>query len=88
MTASEVKEFIESNTSIQVVQIIGRVLVLFKISDEEAENLAQKKSELDPGRIYYVQYDDIMNPSSDTYWVNGTSYKTYSEALSAYRQGL
>ena len=59
-----------------------------KISDEEAENLAQKKSELDPGRIYYVQYDDIMNPSSDTYWVNGTSYKTYSEALSAYRQGL
>jgi len=48
-----------------------------KISDEEAEKLAQKKSNEDPGRIYYVQYDDIMNPSSDIYWVNGVSYNTY-----------
>ncbi|KRL92224.1 ribosome assembly RNA-binding protein YhbY [Limosilactobacillus equigenerosi] len=32
-TTSEVKEFIESQSTIQVVQTIGRVLVLFKVSD-------------------------------------------------------
>lgn len=32
VTTDEVKEFIESNTNIQVVQTIGRVLVLFKVS--------------------------------------------------------
>lgn len=56
-----------------------------KITDEEAENIAQKKSEEDPGRIYYVQYDDIMNPSSDIYWVNGISYTSYEGALAASR---
>lgn len=56
-----------------------------KITDEEAENIAQKKSEEDPGRIYYVQYDDIMNPSSDIYWVNGISYTSYEDALDASR---
>ena len=33
-TTAEAKEFIESNTDIQVVQAIGRVLVLFKVSSE------------------------------------------------------
>ena len=31
-TTGEVKEFIEANSDIQVVQEIGRVLVLFKVS--------------------------------------------------------
>lgn len=35
VTTSELKNFIESNTNIQVVQIIGRVLVLFKVSKTE-----------------------------------------------------
>ncbi|TLQ04685.1 ribosome assembly RNA-binding protein YhbY [Pediococcus stilesii] len=33
VTTSELKNFIESNTNIQVVQVIGRVLVLFKVSE-------------------------------------------------------
>lgn len=32
VTADEVKSFIEDRTDIQVVQVIGRVLVLFKVS--------------------------------------------------------
>lgn len=35
VTTSELKNFIESNTNIQVVQVIGRVLVLFKVSETE-----------------------------------------------------
>lgn len=35
VTTGEVKEFIETNTDIQVVQTIGRVLVLFKVSSEK-----------------------------------------------------
>ena len=68
----------------------GRVLHndWLEISDEEAEQIAQKKSEEDPGSIYYVQYDDIMNPSSDIYWYNGASYGNYNEAQTAYRQKL
>lgn len=34
-TTTEVQKFIEGQTDIQVVQIIGRVLVLFKVSNEE-----------------------------------------------------
>ena len=33
-TVDETKEFIESNTDIQVVQTIGRVMVLFKVSTD------------------------------------------------------
>lgn len=54
-----------------------------KISDEEAEDVAKEKSLADPNKIYYVQYDDIMNPSSDIYWVNGISYISYNDALDA-----
>ena len=52
-----------------------------KISDEEAESLAQQKSQDYPGSIFYVQYDDIMNPSSDIKWVNGKSFTSYQDAL-------
>lgn len=34
-TVDETKEFIESNTDIQVVQTIGRVMVLFKVSEDK-----------------------------------------------------
>ncbi|WP_412988254.1 YhbY family RNA-binding protein [Pediococcus siamensis] len=37
VTPEEVKAYIEAHTSIQVVQIIGHVLVLFKESDNEAK---------------------------------------------------
>ncbi|GEL14262.1 YhbY family RNA-binding protein [Pediococcus cellicola] len=37
VTPEEVKAYIEKNTTIQVVQIIGHVLVLFKESDIEAK---------------------------------------------------
>ena len=35
VTTDEVKTFIEDQTDIQVVQTIGRVLVLFKVSSKE-----------------------------------------------------
>lgn len=45
-----------------------------KLTDEEAENLAKEASIENPGNVYYVAYDNIMNPSSDLYWQNGQSY--------------
>lgn len=45
VTTQEVQQFIENNTEIQVVQIIGRVLVLFKASNEESlRNLSKQVS--------------------------------------------
>ncbi|MDO4903583.1 MAG: ribosome assembly RNA-binding protein YhbY [Limosilactobacillus sp.] len=42
-TTDEVQEFIESNTNIQVVQTIGRVLVLFKVSaNKDMRNLSER----------------------------------------------
>jgi RNA-binding protein len=39
----ELKSFIEDNTDIQVVQTIGRVLVLFKVSaDKDLRNLSER----------------------------------------------
>ncbi len=59
-----------------------------KISDEEAEKLAQQKSHDYPGSICYVQYDDIMNPSSDIYWVDGVDYPDYDTALAAHKNHI
>ncbi|MBD7895636.1 MULTISPECIES: ribosome assembly RNA-binding protein YhbY [Limosilactobacillus] len=43
VTTKEVQHFIESQTEIQVVQIIGRVLVLFKESkNKDARELSSK----------------------------------------------
>lgn len=52
-----------------------------QLSAEEAEALAKKTSIENPGIIYYVRYNDEMNPISDTYWLEGVSYSTYREAL-------
>lgn len=56
-----------------------------KMSDEEAEELAKQASIENPGKIYYVKYDDLMNGASDIKWVNGKSYDTYKDALDASR---
>ena len=45
-----------------------------EMSDEEAEELAKQASIKDPTDVYYVQYDDIMNPSNDIRWYKGKSY--------------
>lgn len=46
-TTAEVKEFIEANSDIQVVQTIGRVLVLFKVSaDEQRRDLSQRVAKI------------------------------------------
>lgn len=45
-----------------------------KLSDEAAEDLAKQKSIEHPDQIFYVQYDDVMEPCSDLRWVNGKSY--------------
>lgn len=49
-----------------------------KMSDEEAENKAKQMSIKNPDDIYYVAYDDIMDPSSDIRWIAGEPYN-YSE---------
>lgn len=85
------KIYIKSSTYKRIARVEefdnGRVLHndWLKISDEEAEKLAQEKSNEIPGSIFYVQYDDIMNPSSAFYWVDGVSYDNYDDALAAHR---
>lgn len=49
-----------------------------KMSDEEAENKAKQMSIKNPDDIYYVAYDDIMDPSSDIRWIAGEPYN-YSD---------
>ena len=47
VTPKEVQHFIESQTEIQVVQIIGRVLVLFKVSaNKDARELSSRVKKL------------------------------------------
>ena len=45
-----------------------------KMSNEEAELLAKQYSENDPEGIYYVHYDNIMDPASDYVWYQGELY--------------
>lgn len=45
-----------------------------KLSDEAAEELARQKSVENPDQIFYVQYDDVMEPCSELRWINGKSY--------------
>lgn len=58
-----------------------------KMSNEDAEELARQKSIKDPDRAYYVQYDDIMNPASDFFWINGKQYH-YSDITFEYGKPL
>ena len=46
----------------------------YEMTDEEAEEQARQASIKDPTDIYYVQYDDVMNPCSDIRWYQGNQY--------------
>ena len=66
------KKVVKSGTSMKRIARLGEFdngHVLHgdwkKMTDEEAEDLARKKSKEDPSSVYYVAYDNIMNPSSD-----------------------
>jgi len=53
----------------------GNVLFDYKRMDvDKAEELAKNQSIKDPDNIYYVKYDDIMDPDSDLRWIDGKSY--------------
>lgn len=55
-----------------------------EMSNDEAEQLACKKSIENPNTIFYVSYDNVMDPCSDTRWFNGTAYH-YSDVV--YKNG-
>ena len=43
----------------------------FRASSAEAEKRAKQASIENPDKVFYVKYDDVMNPSSDIKWKNG-----------------
>ena len=45
-----------------------------KMTSEEAEEKAKQASIDNPDDIYYVAYDDIMDPASDIRWIAGEPY--------------
>ncbi len=66
----------------------GRILHSWdKMTEEDAESSARQASLEDPDNIYYVAYDDVMNPSSDIFWVRGESFNDYISARKALRGG-
>ena len=52
-----------------------------EMSETDAENLAKQKSINSPSRIFWVAYNDVMNPISGIYWKNGKSYNEFKRAL-------
>lgn len=48
---------------------------------KNAEEKARQASIEDPNDIYYVHFDDVMNPSSDYRWYRGDRYKYYDPKL-------
>ena len=45
-----------------------------EMSNEEAEEKAKQASIENPDEVYYVAYDDVMNPRSDISWYRGNQY--------------
>jgi len=43
----------------------------FNATSAEAEEKAKQASIENPDKVFYVKYDDVMNPSSDIKWKNG-----------------
>ena len=43
----------------------------FRATSAEAEERAKQASIENPDKVFYVKYDDVMNPSSDIKWKNG-----------------
>lgn len=67
----------------------GHVLRSYeKMSVADSEERARKASINDPENVYYVSYDNIMEPCSDLYWFQGKSYDNAGvhKALSQYRK--
>ena len=67
----------------------GHVLRSYeKMSVADSEERARKASINDPENVYYVAYDNIMEPSSDLYWFQSKSYDSEraEQALSQYRK--
>ena len=53
----------------------GNVLFDYQdIDDDTAEDMARQASLDDPDDVYYVKYDDVMNPDSDYRWYQGNRY--------------
>ena len=52
-----------------------------KMTFAEAEEEARKASIKDPNDVYYVAYDNIMDPSSDYVWVDGKKYENSEVTL-------
>lgn len=53
----------------------------FRASSAEAEERARQKSIENPDRVFYVKYDDVMNPSSDIKWKNGEQLNEADEPI-------
>jgi len=50
-----------------------------RMTDDEAEDAAKQASLDDPEGVYYVAYDDVMNPSSEYRWKNGVKKSIYAD---------
>lgn len=53
----------------------------FTSTSDEAEEKAKQMSIDNPGKTFYVKYDDVMNPSSDKKWKDGKEITESAETL-------
>ena len=53
----------------------------FRASSAEAEERAKQTSIENPNKVFYVKYDDVMNPSSDIKWKNGEQLNEADEPI-------
>ena len=53
----------------------------FRASSAEAEERAKQASIENPNKVFYVKYDDVMNPSSDIKWKNGEQLNEADEPI-------
>lgn len=53
----------------------------FRASSAEAEERAKQASIENPNKVFYVKYDDVMNPSSDIKWKNGEQLNESDEPI-------
>lgn len=53
----------------------------FRASSAEAEERAKQASIENPNKVFYVKYDDVMNPSSDIKWKNGEQLNEADESI-------
>lgn len=53
----------------------------FRASAAEAEERAKQASIENPDKVFYVKYDDVMNPSSDIKWKNGEQLNEADEPI-------